>query len=169
MRHEHIIDLQAMAQRSVLCWLATVNSHGEPNVSPKEVFVVDDDAHVVIANIASPGSARNIRVNPQVCLCFVDVFAQKGVKVTGTATEFQSHETGYRRWQRLLEPLTGERFRVNSVFVVKIKKLEALLAPSYQIYPQETTEESQVQSALRTYGVERRELPTSGWLKSSVI
>ena len=73
-------DHKAMAERSVLCWLATASTTGQPNVSPKELFAVADDEHVVVANIASPTSAKNIRANAQVCLSFVDVFAQKGYK-----------------------------------------------------------------------------------------
>ena len=32
--------------------------------------------------------------------------------------------------------------------------VEPIIAPSYRLYPHETTEQSQVQSALRTYGVQ---------------
>jgi predicted pyridoxine 5'-phosphate oxidase superfamily flavin-nucleotide-binding protein len=69
------------ASRSVLCWLATVDENGQPNVSPKEIFAVFDSEHLVIANIASPMSVRNIGVNPRVCVSFIDVFVQKGFKV----------------------------------------------------------------------------------------
>jgi hypothetical protein len=40
--------------------LATVDAQGQPNVSPKEVWAIADDQHVVVANIASPVTARNI-------------------------------------------------------------------------------------------------------------
>jgi hypothetical protein len=48
------------AQRSILCWLASVAPDGQPNVSPKEIYAIFDDTHIVIANIASPRSASNI-------------------------------------------------------------------------------------------------------------
>lgn len=75
------------AQRSVLCWLATVDDQGQPNVSPKEVWAIVDAQHVVVANIASPITVRNITQQPQVCLSFVDVWVQKGFKLQGTAQE----------------------------------------------------------------------------------
>jgi len=59
------------ARSSVLCWLATVDAEGQPNVSPKEVWTIADVQHVVVAHIASPISARNIAQHPQVCLSFV--------------------------------------------------------------------------------------------------
>lgn len=148
-------DLKAMAKRSVLCWLATADDCGQPNVSPKEVFAVADDEHIVVANIASPGSAKNIRVNGKVCLSFVDVFAQKGFKVIGTATDVKPSESEYSRWVEPLRKMVGDRFPIHSVFVVRIAIAEQIIAPSYRLYPSETTEASQVQSALRTYGVRR--------------
>lgn len=148
-------DLKAMAKRSVLCWLATADERGQPNVSPKEVFAVADDEHIVVANIASPGSAKNIGVNGKVCLSFVDVFAQKGLKVIGTATDVKPSESEYSRWVEPLRKMVGDRFPIHSVFVVRIAIAEQIIAPSYRLYPSETTEASQVQSALRTYGVRR--------------
>lgn len=66
---------------------------GQPHVSPKEVFAVVDDQHVVIANIASPHTVRNIAINPRVCLSFVDVFVQKGFKLQGLARTVVSGDT----------------------------------------------------------------------------
>jgi hypothetical protein len=49
--------------------------------------------------------------------------------------------------------MAGERFPIHSVIVVAATAVEPVLAPSYRLYPGETTERRQVQSALRTYGV----------------
>jgi hypothetical protein len=68
-------EIRAAVHRSVLCWLATTDANGQPNVSPKEIFALTDDEHIV--------------------------------------------------------------------------------AQSYRLYPTETTEASQVEAALRTYGVNR--------------
>jgi len=46
---------------------------------------VFDAEHIAVANIASPGTAKNIEANPKVCLTFVHVFAQKGYKIKGQA------------------------------------------------------------------------------------
>ena len=48
----------------VLCWLATVSEKGVPNVSPKELFIFEREKQLLIANIASPQSVKNIRANP---------------------------------------------------------------------------------------------------------
>jgi hypothetical protein len=41
--------------------------------------------------------------------------------------------------------------------VVKALAVEPILAPSYRLYPSETTEASQVASALKAYRVQRHE------------
>jgi predicted pyridoxine 5'-phosphate oxidase superfamily flavin-nucleotide-binding protein len=144
-----------MAQRSVLCWLATADASGQPNVSPKEIYAVLDDEHIVVANIASPGSARNVRANAKVCLSFIDVFAQKGYKVLGLATEALPADADYARWAEPLRTMAGERFPIHSVFVVRATAVEPILAPSYRLHPLETGEAAQVESALLAYGVRR--------------
>ena len=47
--------------RSVLCWLATVSIDGMPNVSPKEIFNHYKEDKVIVANIASPQTVKNIK------------------------------------------------------------------------------------------------------------
>jgi uncharacterized protein len=143
------------ASHSVLCWLATVDESGQPNVSPKEIFAVFDAENLVIANIASPTSARNISVNPRVCVSFIDVFVQKGFKVIGSARNVLRHDPEFSSWSAPLEAMAGPRFPIHSVLVVRADAVEPILAPSYRLYPAETTEQSQVASAMRAYGVER--------------
>jgi len=141
------------ARRSVLCWLATVDATGQPNVSPKEVFAVFDREHLVVANIASPRSVRNVAANPRVCVSFVDVFVQKGFKVAGTARVVAKGAADYARWAQPLERLAGPRFPIHGVIVVRAEAIEPIVAPSYRLYPGEVTEASQVAAAMRTYGV----------------
>jgi predicted pyridoxine 5'-phosphate oxidase superfamily flavin-nucleotide-binding protein len=146
---------KAMAEQSVLCWLATVDEFGQPNVSPKEIFTIVDDEHIVIANIASPHSAKNIRKNEKVCVSFIDVFVQKGFKVFGIASDLKPQATDYTRWIEPLQKMVSDRFPIRSVFLVRATTIEPILAPSYRLYPLETTEASQIRAALETYGVKR--------------
>jgi predicted pyridoxine 5'-phosphate oxidase superfamily flavin-nucleotide-binding protein len=147
-------EVQNAARRSILCWLATVDDAGQPNVSPKEVFAIFDSDHLVIANIASPTSVRNIGLNPSVCASFVDIFAQKGFKVIGTARNVRAEDKNFSLWAAPLVAMAGPRFPVRSVLVIGATRVEPILAPSYRLYPAETTEQSQVASAMRVYGVQ---------------
>lgn len=139
------------ARRSVLCWLATVDAKGQPNVSPKEVWAIFDEGHVVVAHIASPQTVRNIAQQPQVCLSFVDVFVQKGFKLQGAARVVPAQASDFAPWAAPLVPMVAGRFVIQSVLVIRVDRVEPIVAPSYRFYPDETTEASQVQAAMRAY------------------
>jgi predicted pyridoxine 5'-phosphate oxidase superfamily flavin-nucleotide-binding protein len=145
--------VRAAARRSVLCWLATADAEGQPNVSPKEVWAIADDQHVVVAHIASPVSTRNIAHRPHVCLSFVDVFVQKGFKLKGTAHEVRAENPAFAAWAAPLLAMVGQRFVIHSVLVIRVKSVAAIMAPSYCFYPEETTEASQIASAMKAYNV----------------
>ena len=148
------VSVREAARRSVLCWLATVDAEGQPNVSPKEVWAIADEQHVVVAHIASPTSARNIAQHSQVCLSFVDVFVQKGFKLVGRAREVRAADPEFSAWAAPLLAMVGQRFTIHSVLVIQVQSVAAIVAPSYRFYPNETTEASQVASAMRTYKVQ---------------
>jgi uncharacterized protein len=141
------------ARSSVLCWLATVDADGQPNVSPKEIWTIADEHHMVVAHIASPVTARNIRQQPQVCLSFVDVWVQKGFKLLGTAHEVCADDPAFDAWAAPLLAMVGQRFVIHSVLVIRVTSVAAIVAPSYRFFPDETTEASQIEGAMRTYGV----------------
>lgn len=145
-------DILQSIDRSVLCWLATVDGQGQPNVSPKEIFATFDDAHVVIANIASPQSVRNIRQNPKVCMSFIDVFVQKGYKLHGRARIVPTGDAEFATLAAPLLAMTGDAFPIHSVIHLQVLEAEPILAPSYRLVSG-TTEATQVASAMKTYGV----------------
>ncbi len=148
-------EVAQAAESSVLCWLATVSPDGQPHVSPKEIFCVLDGQHIVVAHIASPTTASHVQACPQVCVSFVDVFVQKGFKVLGAASYVDRNHPEFLRWADTLLQKAGPRFPVHGVIVVLAQSVSPILAPSYRLYPDTSTEADQVASALRTYRVTR--------------
>ena len=140
-------------QRSVLCWLATADAQGQPNVSPKEVFTAVDEKHVVIAHIASPISVRNIQQNPKVCVSLIDIFVQKGWKLIGTAHYVNAREEAFHDYAKPLIGMAGDKFNIQGVMVVRVDQAHEILAPIYRFYPDSTTEEGQMNAAMKAYGV----------------
>ena len=142
----------------VLCWLASADANGFPNVSPKEMFIADGDTHLLIAHIASPHSVKNIVANPQVCVSFVDVFKQKGYKLKGIAKIIGHDDAGYaERVQKIHARLGAEDFPIKSVIEITVTAVVAIVAPSYWLYPETTTEQGQIAQAMLAYGVRPRE------------
>lgn len=68
-------EVKKSIEESILCWLATADSKGMPNVSPKEVFLPYGKEEIIIANIASPKSVKNIAkslvTNGDLSLCLI--------------------------------------------------------------------------------------------------
>jgi predicted pyridoxine 5'-phosphate oxidase superfamily flavin-nucleotide-binding protein len=148
-------DVIRLMDESVLCWLATSSAIGQPSVSPKEIFAPFKNNSIIIANIASPGSARNIRENPRACVSFVNVFTQKGYQVFGQAILLRDGDEDYPPVRDALFALSGEAFPFQSAFRVMIEQVKEIIAPRYRLYP-ETTEQDQIRSAMKTYGIESR-------------
>ncbi len=149
-------DVLDYIDRSVLCWLATADREGRPNVSPKEVFAAVDSSHVAVANIASPGTIRNLRQNPHVCLSFVEIFVQKGYKLLGRADIVAKSDPRYASLCVPLTAITRGVFPIHNVIDIEVTAVEPIVAPSYRMVPG-TTEQSQITSAMESYGVRRKE------------
>ena len=146
-------EIKDAIDECVLCWLATTDRDGIPNCSPKEAFSYDGDRKIVIANIASPGSVRNIRDNPRVCVSFVNILTQRGFKVRGTATYLEAGDADYDTYLPVLSPIVGNAFPIKGVMVVTVTDAAPIIAPSYYMIPG-TTVESQVAQSRKTYGLD---------------
>lgn len=140
-------------ERPVLCWLATVDVRNRPNVSPKEIFAEPGDGRLVIADIASARSVRNIRVNPAVCVSMIDVFLQRGRKLEGRAEIMEPDDTRFPALAAPLLRMTDGRFPIRHVISVQVDRSSPIFAPSYSFYPERSEEELQ-SAAHATYGVQ---------------
>lgn len=140
-------------QNAVLCWLATVDDDGTPSVTPKEIFSSHGDEHVVIADIASSHSVHNAIARPKVCVSFVDVFRQKGFKLTGNARILAPGDADFQAFGADLLHMAGADFPIRNIIAVKIERVSRIWAPSYKLFP-ERSENEKMQSAYATYGVQ---------------
>jgi predicted pyridoxine 5'-phosphate oxidase superfamily flavin-nucleotide-binding protein len=80
---------------------ATVRPDGTPNLSHKGTTSVYDDEHLFFAEIRSPQTITNLRVNPAIDVNVVDIFARRGYRFRGTATIHRGDEV-YERGLVLL-------------------------------------------------------------------
>ncbi|MEM6379518.1 MAG: pyridoxamine 5'-phosphate oxidase family protein [Bacteroidota bacterium] len=135
---------------SVLCWLATVSKKGMPNVSPKEIFKYYGEDQVIIANIASPQSVRNIKQNEQVCLSFIDILVQKGFQLKGEAVIVTNQDEDFPKMEAVLLEMTEGKFPFKTITAIRINRVKPIIAPRYLLYP-ETTEAAQIASAKKAY------------------
>ena len=80
-------DLKNAITKIKPAMVATVNSAGQPNVSPKGSLRVLDDQHLAFAEIRSPQTINNLRENPQVSMIGFDPPTRKGWRVWGKMEE----------------------------------------------------------------------------------
>jgi len=76
--------------------------------------------------------------------------------VHGAARNIVASDPDFGPWSAHLKILAGTRFHIHSIFVIRAEKVEPVIAPSYRFYPSETDEQSQIESALRSYGIDKR-------------
>ncbi len=144
-------EIKESIDKSVLCWLATISSENIPNVSPKEVFNYYGTEAIIIANIASPQSIRNIKQNENVCLSFIDILVQKGFQIKGSAEIIGKTDLEFSKMEKILAQITEGKFPFATIIKITVKQVKPIIAPKYVFYP-ETTEQDQIESAKRTYG-----------------
>lgn len=143
-------DITKRLENCVLIWLATVDSEGMPSVSPKEIFTIENENTLLIANVASPNSVKNILRQNKICVSFVDVFVQRGYKLYGTASILETSAPDYVTRAAALLKIAGEKFPIRSVMVLTIQKVVPIVAPRYGLYT-DTTEAAQVGRAVARY------------------
>lgn len=144
-------EIKASIDNSVLCWLATCSKDHVPNVSPKEVFCAYGEDEILIANIASPQSVRNVKENSVVCVSFIDILVQKGFQLKGQARVIYKIDDSFPIYSLPLTKIATEKFPFKSLIAIKVEKSKPIIAPSYLFYPQ-TSEEEQIRIAIETYG-----------------
>ncbi len=144
-------EIKKHLNKSVLCWLATASAENVPNVSPKEIFTHYGKDKIIIANIASPQSVKNIKQNENVCVSFIDILVQKGCQIKGTARIIEKTDTGFPEMEKILLEMTGGNFPFATITEISITQTKPIIAPRYLLYP-ETTEAQQIESAKKTYG-----------------
>jgi len=147
-------QIKESIDKSVLCWLATANINGAPNVSPKEIFTYHDDHYVIIANIASPQSIDNIKHNTQVCISFIDILIQRGWQLKGTAELIERGEPTFELFESPLLKMTKGKFPFSTIIKMKVHETKPIWAPSYIFYP-ETTQQEQIEKALKSYSLKK--------------
>lgn len=147
-------EIKEYVDRSVLCWLATVSIENVPNVSPKEIFNHYGTDKIIVANIASPQTVRNLKLNENVCVSFIDVLVQKGFQIKGKARIVERSDSEFLEMEKVLTKMTSGNFPFATITEITLEEVKPIISPKYVLYPK-TTETEQIKSAKKTYGFYR--------------
>lgn len=145
-------EIRTSISTSVLCWLATSSAKNVPNVSPKEIFSYFENDCIIVANIASPQTIRNIKKNKNVCISFIDILKQKGFQLKGTAEIIEKSSTEFSRMENILSTMAEGKFPFATITKITVSVTKPIIAPKYLLYP-DTTEAEQIESAKKVYSI----------------
>jgi len=123
--------MQRVVREQRLGFVATVCPDGTPNLSPKGTTTVWDDDHLVFADIRSPGTVENLKLNPAVEINVVDAVRRKGYRFKGTAqvlTEGSLFDEMVRFYGETVERAAE---RVRSIVIVRVERALPLTSPAY--------------------------------------
>jgi hypothetical protein len=126
-------DMKRVVLEQRLGFVATVTADGKPNVSPKGTTSVFDDEHLMFADLASPGTIKNLESNPYVEVNVVDPIVRKGYRFRGTATTYTSGD----RFDRGVDALSRHGYTVDpswirSIVVIAVDDAASLISPGYR-------------------------------------
>jgi len=132
--------MKRVVDRQKLGYVATVSPDGTPNLSPKGTVTVLDEDRIVFADIRSPGTVANLRVNPNVEINVVDPFVRKGYRFKGRAEVLFSGP----EFTNLVSFLSGRGLsdaprRVRAIVVVRVESARPLVSPAYDHDTDEAT------------------------------
>jgi uncharacterized protein len=124
-------DMKRVVAEQSLGFVATVCPDGTANVSPKGTLAVYDDEHLVFLDLHSPGTIRNLGVNPSIEINVVDPIRRKGYRFKGEATVV-GPGAGL---EQILDALGREpgpaRDRVRHAVLVRVELMAPLVSPAY--------------------------------------
>jgi predicted pyridoxine 5'-phosphate oxidase superfamily flavin-nucleotide-binding protein len=140
-------------RRAILSFVATVNSDGTPNLSPK-ASLTSRDNELFFADIASPKTIANLRRNPAIAINVVDIFSRRGYRFNGTATILEPGEPDYTFVAEWVWGINGRNYPVDAVVRIAVKEALPLHSPAYK-FDSTTTEDALRQSFMTKYGVSR--------------
>ena len=148
-------DMKRMVSHLRLCYVATVTPDGKPNLSPKGSLRVIDDDHLAFADIMSPATIRNLKVNPYIEVNMVDPFLRRGYRFKGVAEIVTEGETfdlvANELWER-----EGRQYPVNAVVHITVQAALPVRSPAY-VFNKGVQEENVRKIWLERYGVAERD------------
>ena len=146
-------DMQRVVREQRLGYVATVCPDGTPNLSPKGTTTVWDDDHLVFANIRSPGTLANLRVNPAVEVNVVDPRLRKGYRFKGVAT-IVSEGPLLERGVALFRSAIANR--ITDIVLIAVERALPIDSPAYDLGLSEDEVRAQWEEYWRTLWASRR-------------
>ena len=144
-------DMKAIITQANLGFIATVNADGSPNLSPKSTLRPRGDDCLIFANLASPGTMRNLERDPRIEVNCIDVFSRRGYRFTGTAEIHSPGDELYEAFKAEMAAELGPDTKVHDAVLIRLSAVHPVLSPAYD--NPNVTEERLRETYFKKYGV----------------
>jgi uncharacterized protein len=122
-------DMRRLIEGQRLCYVATADADGAPNLSAKGTLIVWDADTLAFADIRSPRTVANLRVNPRIEVNVVDPIARKGYRFKGMAavhTDGPVFERGVGLYRE-----RGVVSAIRSIVIIQVTRSLPMISPVY--------------------------------------
>ena len=128
--------MRAIIQSAHLCFAATVNADGRPNLSPKGTIRVWDDDTLFFLDIASPGTRANVVERRWMEINVVDQLSRRGYRFAGRAVLHTQGSVFDEACRRVFGEETVS-YPVVAVVFLEVDRAAELVSPGYLHTPDE--------------------------------
>ena len=124
-------EIQDFLKEQKLGYVATVSSDNVPNLSPKGTIIGLDEKHLIFAEIRSPNTIANLKINPKLEINVVDPIIRKGYRFKGNAQiitygdEFEKITSEYKK--------SGIKSKINAIVKIQVSDVEEVTSPLYDL------------------------------------
>ena len=124
-------EIKSFLNSQKLGYVATVSPDGKPNISPKGTIISWTSDILAFANIRSPDTMSNLKINSAMEINVIDPLSRKGYLFIGTgkiikdSPLFDEIVTYYRN--------SGIQSPINSVVLVTVSSVSEVTSPLYDL------------------------------------
>ena len=124
-------EIKGFLNSQKLGYVATVSPDGKPNISPKGTIISWTSDLLAFANIRSPDTMSNLKINSAMEINVIDPLSRKGYLFIGTgkiikdSPLFDEIVTYYRN--------SGIQSPINSVVLVTVSSVSEVTSPLYDL------------------------------------
>lgn len=126
-------DMKRVVEEQRLGFVATVCADGTPNLSPKGTTRIWDDHRLVFADIRSPQTISNLRINPWAEVNVVDAFARRGYRFKGVCRILEEDEfaDALRFYMAGDRAVANASERILNIVLIDVVRAAPITSPSY--------------------------------------
>ena len=124
-------EIKNFLNEQKLGYVATVSNDNTPNLSPKGTIIALDENHLIFAEIRSPKTIANLKINPTLEINVVDPLIRKGYRFKGVATIMTSGD----EFSKIIHQYkkSGIKSKINAIVKIRVSTVDEVTSPLYDL------------------------------------